>query len=152
MLCREAMKNLPQSEYLGTYTAKAGTISAKLKLRADIVHLGFVSSGDDWYAVDVTFSTSIRYQNEKEGFSVTAHYSTNVLSEIFARMKAADAGIEEFLKSDTEPKDAWKKRHDIMRCIFSLEDQTQHLYKKREEAKIQRNITVYGRENPRDDD
>jgi len=145
----ERMAELPKSEDLGTYTAEAKRIKAELRLRADLKGVGVVDSGTDWYVADVKFFTDPQYESDSEGFSVTAHYSSNVLGEIFARMKAAEEGIEEFLRRGISYDNNWRETREVMRCIFSLEDQTKHLYGERREAEKQRNLVVYGRENPR---
>jgi len=140
----ERMKELPQSEDLGVYKAEAKRIKAELKLRADITRLTIIDPGTDWYVADVKLFTAPQYQGDSEGFSVTAHYSSNVLSEIFARMKSAEEGIEEFLISSTDHNYKWRKRREVMRCILSLEDQTSHLYDERLKAAEERRLHVYG--------
>lgn len=148
----ELMKELPKSEDLGAYVAKADSITAELELRADLKGIGgAVSSGDDWYVADVKFFTGIQFIGDTEGFSVTAHYNSNVLGEIFAKMKAAEAGIEEFLRDRFDHNYRWNERREVMRCILSLEDQTKNIYEERYDAKRKRNLHLYGKEDPRED-
>lgn len=140
----ERMKKLSQEEDLGIYLAKAERIKAELRLKADIKGIAYLDSGSDWYVADVRFFTAPQYQGDTEGFSVTAHYSSNVFDEIFARMKAAEEGIEEFLRRGISHHDNWKETREVMRCILSMEDKTKHLYKEREKAAEQRYEFVYG--------
>lgn len=148
---RQAMKELPKSKDLGTYHAEAGKIKAKLTLRADIKILGLIDSGMDWYVADVKFFIPCSKDDEDRS-NVSAHYSSNVLGEIFAKMKAAESGIEEFLREKIHHQENWKETRNVMRCIFSLEDQTKHLYQERQEAGEQRNLQVHGERHPYHDD
>lgn len=141
-----AMKDLPKEEDLGTYHAEAGRFKAELKLGTRLAILGVIDSGSDWYQADARFYTAPQYIGETEGFSVSTHFSTNVLEEIFSRMKSAESGIEELLRKGSSHNENWVEVRDIMRCIFSLEDQTRHLYEERLKAKRARNLLVYGEE------
>ena len=143
-----AMKELPKKEDLGTYNAEAGKIKAELKLQTHLTFLGVIDSGTDRYQADFKFYTAPQYVGESEGFSVSTHFSTNVLGEILARMKLAESGIEGLLRGGTSRSGDWVVTRDVMRCIFSLEDQTKHLYEERNKAKIQRNLLIYGEEEP----
>ena len=138
------MNSLPKWEDLGNYHAEAGRIKADLSLTTNLVFLGVISSGTDWYQADVKFYTTPQYQGEIEGFSIAAHFSSNVLSELLGRMKAAESGIEEMLRRGSSLNDNWKEKRDVIKCILSLEEQTKHLYGEREKAARKRNIAVYG--------
>ena len=155
----ERMAKLPKSEDLGTYVAETDRIKAELKLRTDLRFIAVTDFGSDWYSgvdcytADVKFFTDIQYEGDSEGFSVTAHYSSIVLGEIFVIMKTAEEGVEQILRSGREQllrsgrpyNDDWRKTCEVMKCIFSLEDQTKHLYAEREEALEQRRLIIYGR-------
>ncbi len=142
----QLMEELPKSEDLGTYVAEADRIKARLTLTADIKRLGVMGTGTDWYVARVEFSTNPVWQEDEKGFSVIAQYSLNGLEDIFARMKAAEEGVEEFLMPVTDHNYNWREQREVMRCILSLEDQTKHLYQERKEAEKKRRIHVYGEE------
>ncbi len=142
----ELLDELPKSENLGTYVAEADRIKAKLTLTADLKRIAVGDTGIDWYVAQVEFYTEPVWQGDKKGFSVTAQYSLNDLNDIFARMKKAEAGVEELLKPVTDHNYNWRERREVMRCIFSLEDQTKHVYQERKEAAKKRRIHVYGPE------
>jgi len=143
---RERMAELPKSEELGTYVAEAARIKAELKLRADIKHIGVISSGSDWYWADVKFFTQPQFQGDEEGYSVTAHYNSSHLDSIFRKLKRAESGFEEILLSSTDHNYKWQERREVMKCILSLEDQTNHLIKERENAANERKKLMYGKD------
>lgn len=88
------------------------------------------SLGADWYQAYVKFYTDVVYQTDREGFSVNVYSSSNSLEDIFSRLKRANEGIEILLTKDInfdKRYDSWRDSMDVMKCIFSLEDQTKDL-------------------------
>jgi len=133
-------------EDLGTYHAERERIKASLNLKARIVVLGVIDSGMDWYVGDFNFYTKPQWIGDKEGFSVKIRYSFNSLKEIFTRVKRAEKGIESLLAPPDNHYWDRKSATDIIGCILSLEDQTKHLYEKRQQATEERRAYVRGRE------
>jgi len=133
-------------EDLGNYSAENGRIKANLQLKAKIVTMAMIDSGIDWYSADFNFYTNPQWKEEKEGFSVKINYSFGSLQEIFKRVKKAEEGIEAILASPTKD---YGGDMDVIKCIFSLENQTQHILKEREKVAKERERYIYfGEEKP----
>jgi len=64
------------------------------KIKADL-HLAVANDFNTWYTADFTFYTDPVYlTDKKEGFSDKTHYASNDFSDLFARLKRAESGIE----------------------------------------------------------
>jgi len=109
-------------ENLGIYKAKSEKINAELNLKIE-------KSWCNWYLADIKFYTDQVYSNDKEGFSVSIHTSSNQLKGIFERLKRSETGIENLLATEVTSQkwDEWQGKRNVMKCIFSLEDQTKHI-------------------------
>ena len=133
-----------REEQLGTYEAKSGDLSAKVALKAriignELVGPGFTrqsASGDDYYFSDISFeelnydlNRGIKYTNR-----VNFQLGCSGIGQIFEMLRENASSIAGLL-DPRSPKDS--KWH-IVRCVFSLEDQTKHLYQERAKAKEQR--------------
>lgn len=111
---------------LGTYIAKGKEISAELKLQG----IKLTPLNTKWYQAYIKFYTDIVYQTDREGFSIKVYFSSSTLEDIFSRLKRANEGIEILLTKEIDfvtKYDEWKNRMDVMKCIFSLEEQTKGL-------------------------
>jgi len=131
-------------EDLGEYHAESGRIKADLHLTSIIHTLAVVDSGTDWYRAQFNFYTDPQWQGETEGFSVKIDYILGYLPEIFTRVKKSEKGIENLLSSPTSHSWDINSATDVIRCILSLEDQTQHISKEREVAAKERRTYVRG--------
>ena len=137
---QDTINGFPRHENLGRYEAEVGSVKAELGLTAELRFIATRDPGTDWYHADVTFST--------DQFSVSAKYHSNVLKDIFNRLIEAEEGIESLLLPNI-PLHDWQYSKEVLKCIFSLEEQASHLYEERREAEKQRTIKVYGTANPR---
>ena len=130
-----------REEPIGTYEAKSGGVSAKVILKAriidnELVGPGFTrqsASGDDYYFSDISFeelnydiNRSIKYSNR-----VNFYLGCSGIGQIFEMLRENASSIADLL-DPRSPKDS--KWH-IVKCVFSLEDQTKHLYQERAKAK-----------------
>ncbi len=137
------MAKLQNEEDLGTYRAQAGRIKSQLRLTANIKGLHARSAGVDSYVADFNFYTADPvYIGDKEGFSVKFHYTDSVISEIFAKAKKAEQGIETLLEHGHND---WRVSREVIRCILLLEDQTKHLCDARRKASDNRETKIYGK-------
>jgi len=132
-------------ENLGKYHAESGRIKSDLSLKTKISVFGVIDSGTDWYQASFNFYTDPQWQGDEKGFSTKVNYSFNTLNEIFNRVKKAEKSIEFLLSSATDHNWDVNSATDVIKCILSLEDQTQHLYEKRKEAAEKRESYVYGK-------
>ena len=132
-------------EGLGKYHVESGRIKADLDLKAKITILGAIDSGIDWYYANFNFYTDPQWRGDKKGFGVQINYSINTLNNIFKRIKRAEKGIESILADPGD--DDWdvNSATDVIKCILSLEDQTQNIYKEREKAAQKRKNYVHGK-------
>ena len=146
---------LPEKEDLGTYTAESGEILAELNLSANISYglLEAYSPGNrreeyleshELYIVHARFSST--------GFSaggfgmnesnIEINYDSHNLNEILLRLTKSAEGVAELLSGSRyyrgNQRDSSVTRNNVMRCIFSLEDQIQNLSEERANLKSER--------------
>lgn len=132
-------------EDLGKYHVESGRIKADLDLKTKITTLGAIHSGVDWYQAIFNFYTGPQWRGDEKGFGVQINYSFDTLNEIFKRVKKAEKGIEALLASPTDHNWDIYSATDVIKCIISLEDQTQHIYKEREKAAKKREAYIDGK-------
>ena len=131
-------------EELGTYEAKSGGVSAKVTITArilnnEIIGGGFTrhgGSGSDYYFSDISF----RQENcdlrrfVQYGGQVNFNLGCSYIGGIFEMIRENADSIADLLN----PRNSKYTKWDVVKCAFSLEEQTKQLYKQRSKAKEER--------------
>jgi len=145
------MKKQTKLQDIGTYEAESEGVTAKLTLKTKIIDtetiLGrtkTIAYGSDYYFFNLSFS-KLNYdfsRTTKYTGKVNLYLGSSYISDIFNLIKENAEQITTLLDPRTrylDPRTRYRStKWSIIKCAFSLEEQTKHLYEERSKAKEER--------------
>ena len=146
--CKEkVLAKFPETEDLGEYTAEVGRTSLHIHLTSKLYFMAAIDPGSDEYSAEV------RFGDMAEKVSLNLKYHPLSVRRFVGDLKAFEGVIENVLDFIVSParREDWRESHEVLKCIFSLEERMNQVHEQREKLQGDRNYLVYGERNPTSD-